>query len=190
MVDDVKHAVAWMKINAARHGVDPQRIVLAGGSVGGHQALLEAYTDRHPDLTPGDFTSVDLSVRAVVSWYGPTDLGVNYSYAGTRFGSLVGEGEGALAARVSARVVNTLGFEMRTPQHWQRGVTVQEAMMRALLGGTPDETPETYRAASPLTYASPTCPLCFSRASTTISPLSKQCGLWRASWRMPACPWC
>lgn len=158
MVDDAKHAIAWMKANSARYGVNPQRVVIAGGSAGGHLALLAAYTDRHPDLTPDDLTDVDLSVRAAVSWYGPTDMDVYYSYAGTRFSSIVREGGDTLAAKLTARVVGTMGFEMRTPEHWQRGVTVQEAMMRALLGGTPDEIPETYRAASPVTYVTPACP--------------------------------
>jgi acetyl esterase/lipase len=31
-------------------------------------------------------------------------------------------------------------------------------MMRALLGGTPDENPEVYRQASPITYVGPHCP--------------------------------
>ncbi|MCL5256941.1 MAG: alpha/beta hydrolase fold domain-containing protein, partial [Chloroflexi bacterium] len=61
-------------------------------------------------------------------------------------------------AKLTARITGMLGFEMPAPTHWQKGVTVQDAMMRALLGGTPDEVPETYQAASPVTYAGPGCP--------------------------------
>jgi carboxylesterase type B len=40
MLGDVRRAVAWMKAHAAEYGVDPARVVLAGGSSGGHLALL------------------------------------------------------------------------------------------------------------------------------------------------------
>jgi acetyl esterase/lipase len=40
MIGDVKRAVAWMKDNASRYGVNPQKVILVGSSVGGHLALL------------------------------------------------------------------------------------------------------------------------------------------------------
>ena len=45
-VEDAKSAVRWMRQNAAKLGVDPHRIVAAGGSAGGHIAACTA-------LTPG-----------------------------------------------------------------------------------------------------------------------------------------
>jgi acetyl esterase/lipase len=45
-VEDAKSAVRWMRQNAAKLGVDPDRIVAAGGSAGGHIAACTA-------LTPG-----------------------------------------------------------------------------------------------------------------------------------------
>lgn len=158
MLDDTKHAVSWMKANAARYGASPERVVIGGGSAGGHLALLAAYTSSDPELAPDDLKDADLSVRGVVSWYGPTDMRVYYTHAGIAFSSIVGEGEDGFGARLTAGITQALGFEMPTPAHWRKGVTVQEAMMRALLGGTPEEVPETYRAASPVTYAGSGCP--------------------------------
>jgi len=74
MLGDVKRAVAWMKTNGAQFAVDPNRIVLAGGSAGGHLALLAAYTSDCPEWTPGELKSANLRVKAVVSYYGPPDL--------------------------------------------------------------------------------------------------------------------
>ncbi len=37
-VEDAKSAVRWLRANAARLGIDPQRIVASGGSAGGHIA--------------------------------------------------------------------------------------------------------------------------------------------------------
>ncbi len=45
-VEDAKSAVRWLRANSARLGVDPDRIVAAGGSSGGHIAACTA-------LTPG-----------------------------------------------------------------------------------------------------------------------------------------
>jgi len=42
-VEDAKSAVRWMRANAATLGVDPNRIVAAGGSAGGHVAACTAF---------------------------------------------------------------------------------------------------------------------------------------------------
>jgi len=64
MVGDVRRSVAWLKANALAYGVNPDRIVIGGGSAGGHIALLAAYTEGHPELTPPDTRGVDTSVPA------------------------------------------------------------------------------------------------------------------------------
>ncbi|HER34124.1 MAG TPA: alpha/beta hydrolase, partial [Halothiobacillaceae bacterium] len=73
MVGDVKRAIVWLKANAGEYGINPERIVVSGGSAGGHLALLAAYTPYLPTLTPDDLRSADASVRAVVSFYGAVD---------------------------------------------------------------------------------------------------------------------
>jgi len=52
MVHDVKRSVAWMRVNGAQYGVNPERIVVGGGSAGGQTTLLAAYAEGHPELTP------------------------------------------------------------------------------------------------------------------------------------------
>ncbi|HEY6684676.1 MAG TPA: alpha/beta hydrolase [Propionibacteriaceae bacterium] len=69
---DVKCAVGWVKENAGRYGVDPDRIALMGRSSGGHLALLAAYTEGDP-LLPPSCGVPDTGVEAVAAFYSVTD---------------------------------------------------------------------------------------------------------------------
>jgi acetyl esterase/lipase len=63
-VEDAKSAVRWMRQNAAKLGVDPNRIVAAGGSAGGHIAACTALT---PGLeAEGEDTKVSSKPNALV----------------------------------------------------------------------------------------------------------------------------
>ncbi len=158
MAGDPKRAIAWMKEHAAEFGVDPERIVIAGGSAGGHLALLAAYAPDHPELTPEDVRDADLGVRAVVSWYGPSDMRLYYDYAGVPFSVLVGEQDTDAGSQISEWVTERLGFEMQQPQGWCPDQTVQEAMMHGLLGGSPSDVPEAYALFSPVEHVDAGCP--------------------------------
>jgi acetyl esterase/lipase len=48
MVADVQRAIVWMKEHAPNLGIRSDRIILMGGSAGGHLALLAGYTPNHP----------------------------------------------------------------------------------------------------------------------------------------------
>ncbi|MHC4610122.1 MAG: alpha/beta fold hydrolase [Planctomycetota bacterium] len=78
-IQDVKCAVRWLRANADRYHIDPQRIGAFGLSAGGHLALLLATTDEKAGLEPdcGD-GAVSTRVQAAVSYSGPTDLAADY----------------------------------------------------------------------------------------------------------------
>jgi arylsulfatase len=67
-IDDVRAALRWLRANAAKHGLDPGRIAVAGGSAGGHLAAI-AGTQAPPAGEP-----VSSRVGAVIDLYGPADL--------------------------------------------------------------------------------------------------------------------
>lgn len=79
---DIKCAIAWVKKHAAQYNVDPERLALMGRSAGGQLALLAAYTSDDTPPRPGPCNTQDTSVRAVISFYGPTDLAWDYTHPG------------------------------------------------------------------------------------------------------------
>jgi hypothetical protein len=72
-VTEVKEAILWLKACGRDYGVDPERLVLMGGSAGGHLALLAAYTPNHDAFQPVPGEG-DTSVRAVVAYYPPAEF--------------------------------------------------------------------------------------------------------------------
>ncbi len=78
-VHDVKAAVRWLKANAEKYHVDPDRIGVMGGSAGGHLAQFLGVTADEPRFE-GDGGNPDQSSRVacVVNVYGPSDLTRSY----------------------------------------------------------------------------------------------------------------
>jgi acetyl esterase/lipase len=73
-VQDVNCAVKWVKANAGAYGIDPERIVLIGGSAGGHLSMMVGYGGDDPLFGGECAFDEDNSVKAIVNLYGPTDL--------------------------------------------------------------------------------------------------------------------
>ena len=70
----VKRAIAWAKDTGSRElGIDPNRVVISGGSSGAHLAALAALTSDNRSLQPG-FEDADTSVIACLPFYGIYDL--------------------------------------------------------------------------------------------------------------------
>src|SRR6266851_8243930 len=74
-IEDCKAAVRWLRANAAKYHVNPERIGAVGFSAGGHLVCLLGTTDKNDGLE-GQGGNPDQSsrVQAVVSFFGPTDF--------------------------------------------------------------------------------------------------------------------
>lgn len=154
MVGDAKRAVSWVRAHAADLGIRPDRIVLAGGSSGGHLALLAAYAHEDPALTPADLHGSDPEVCGVVSLYGQVGLAELYEHADQ--------------AKVCRPDDPRPDWESPPPR-WMRRVFGEDAERLRLhhteagrcdwlVGGTPEEVPERYAAVSVFNYVHPGCP--------------------------------
>jgi acetyl esterase/lipase len=74
-IEDVTRALGWIKMNIATYGGDPDRVVVAGGSAGGHLASLLALSSHDPTWRPEEMSDVDdWSVRGVLSFYGVLEM--------------------------------------------------------------------------------------------------------------------
>ena len=72
---DCKNAVRWLRTNAEKLDIDPDKIGVIGGSAGGHLAMMIAYTGDSPSLSPKQpYPGVSDKVRACVNMYGISNL--------------------------------------------------------------------------------------------------------------------
>lgn len=75
---DCKNAVRFLRARAAQYQIDPARLAVAGGSAGGHLALLVALTGDLAELEPvgtaTPYPGVSSAVRCGINFYGITDV--------------------------------------------------------------------------------------------------------------------
>ncbi|HWL95097.1 MAG TPA: alpha/beta hydrolase [Phycisphaerae bacterium] len=117
-VHDVTEAVQFLRKNARKYRIDPEKIVIGGESAGGHLALMVGLCDDPEIVGAEPLARLNSPIRGIVNIYAPTELTSLYESSGI----------------------------------------IAPAVIRRLLGCKPDECPETYAAASPVTYLRPTSP--------------------------------
>lgn len=82
VLDDMHRAVRFVKANAKKYGIDPDKLGITGGSAGGHLSLMMGTTGK-----PGDPDAIDpvdresSKVAAVGCFFPPTDF-LNYGKDG------------------------------------------------------------------------------------------------------------
>jgi len=141
ILGDAKRAIAWLKVNAAHMGVNPDRIVVSGGSAGGHLALMAAYTPNSPDFDPEDVRAVDTTVRGVIAYYPVPDLRT-------------------LKDTWSEQAMHPLAHALgRSLGYFSKeGYLRWTALAEQLFGGPLDETGDLLLAYSPVAHVGGHCP--------------------------------
>jgi acetyl esterase/lipase len=132
LVQDAKAAVRWVRANAPRYHLNPDKIAAWGGSAGGYLSVMlgtSSGISELEDLSLGNpyFTC---NVQAVVDWFGPTDfLKMDEQLAASGF--------------------------VPAPEMAHNGEHSPESL---LLGGKITQIPERVKAANPETYIRPNAP--------------------------------
>jgi acetyl esterase/lipase len=142
-VADCRCALRWVIENADEHKFDVNRIVVTGGSAGGHLALTTGMLEPEAGLDNECPTDKPLKVAAIVNYYGITDVndllsGPNRkSYAVAWLGSLDNARE--VAKRVSPLTyvrkdlppILTIHGDADPTVPYQHGVRLHEALDKA-----------------------------------------------------------
>jgi acetyl esterase/lipase len=74
MIEDVKCAIRFLRANANRYNLDPERIGLVGHSAGSHLAALAGLADESAGWDVGQHLDQTSRVQAVIAVSGPSDL--------------------------------------------------------------------------------------------------------------------
>jgi acetyl esterase/lipase len=73
-IQDCKAAVRYLRANAQKYNLDPNRFAVWGPSAGGHLVALLGTTGDINEFDVGENLTVSSRVQAVVDYFGPTDL--------------------------------------------------------------------------------------------------------------------
>jgi acetyl esterase/lipase len=127
-VDDCLAAVRWVRGHAAEFKLDPDRLAVMGGSAGGHLSWMVATATPTAQDLNAQGKRLKSLVVAVASLSGPTDMTALMHPS----------------PDMSPAYLNLAKFV--------------EAAVSKFLGGQPQDIPDTYAAASPITRVTADCP--------------------------------
>jgi acetyl esterase/lipase len=162
MVFDLKATIAWLKQNAAKYKIDPDKIVLMGESGGGQLALLCAYTPNHPDFQPATLHA-DTSVCGVIAIHAPTDLSIAFEEYG-EMEPAQPEYSHQIQAYMKPKKFNRTKVDKLVtkfgllPEYRYSNMPGGILLMVDLMGGTLNEIPEKYAKFSPITHVNENSP--------------------------------
>jgi len=153
MVREVNQAILWMKENSRAYGVDPERIVLMGGSAGAHLSLLAAYASGQPEFQPAGRNN-NTAVSGVVAYYPVADLRETDDLTQNEY-SQVPRLVKKLADGMFNRIFDLHSNASAKGNDHNSGY---KNYLSHILGGAAEEIPEIYDLLSPITHVSKECP--------------------------------
>ncbi len=71
---DIKSSIRFLRANADRYNIDPEKVAIWGTSSGGHMASLVGVTEGFDKFITDDNAEHSSSVSAVIDFFGPTDF--------------------------------------------------------------------------------------------------------------------
>ena len=162
-----------MKESANSYGVDPDRIILGGGSAGGYLSLMAAYTNRETVFTPNEFEGKDFNCCAVIAEYPATDLEALYYHTNQHLTtrSVAGKSKKKVPTEMPGWMRKRLGKDFHRLGMDKTFENV--GTIAPLMGGHPDECPERYAFFSPITHVTSACPptLLIQGSDDIIAPI-------------------
>jgi acetyl esterase/lipase len=120
--------------------------------------MLAAYTFGKKDFTPPDLLEKDLSVRAVISLYGSSDMEAIYYHTNQHLTmrGIPGQPKKKVPTEMPRWIKKKMGADFHR-LGMDKGF-VNAGAIPPLLGGYPDECPQTYKLFTVATHVHPGCP--------------------------------
>jgi acetyl esterase/lipase len=116
LIHDAKAAIRWVRANASRLGIEPQRIAVVGYSAGGYHALFSAGTRNRPEFEgSGGNAGVSTDVAACVAYYPAQDVPASMLPAGA---------DAAARRPASTTTKKAAGFPPTLVLHGMKDVTI------------------------------------------------------------------
>jgi acetyl esterase/lipase len=80
-VEDISDVVNWFYNHGEEYGYDPDRIALAGGSAGGHLAMMAGYgwKEKTRGTEASDTVASKHHIKAIVNIFGPVDMTTEFA---------------------------------------------------------------------------------------------------------------
>jgi len=137
---DIKSAIRWLRANAAKYNLNPDRIGIMGDSSGGWTAAMAAVTGDVPELEGATgVTGFSSKVQAAVAFYPPTDFLTMDAWAlrncaapgarGGPGGSACHDGEASPESRLVGCAIQTCPDKVRAASPMQYISTADPPMM-------------------------------------------------------------
>jgi acetyl esterase/lipase len=135
-IHDCKAAVRWLRANAGRYGLDPERFGAWGASAGGHLAALLGTSGGVAELE-GELGNPTRSsrIQAVVDFFGPIDVAGWHRYKGETKANLIGApiaGNEARLAKADPTTYIDAGDPPVLVAHGERDTLVPKAQSELL----------------------------------------------------------
>jgi acetyl esterase/lipase len=113
-INDVKAAIRFLRANAARYGLDPERFAVWGASAGGSLSALAGVSGGVSSLADTSLGNAGVSdrVQAAVDWFGP----IYFSTMDAEFSALGTSGVMGLTNAASSAESKYLGKVIGTPE--------------------------------------------------------------------------
>lgn len=73
-LEDTKCAIRFLRANAEKYGIDPERVAIFGTSSGGNTSLLVGLTGDDPEYKTAEYAEYSDAVKTAVECFGPADL--------------------------------------------------------------------------------------------------------------------
>ena len=133
---DARNAVRYLRANAAKYGIDPDRMVIAGDSSGGHTAVWAGML--HDDGSEGDlFPGVSAETKGVVDYYGSTSFIAEDTNPQTVDHCLPNSPEGRVMGRKDMRADPSLARALSAECNIDEGTLIPPVL---IFHGTKDRT--------------------------------------------------